>query len=106
MIGSMGRVGAAGDNASMESFFSLLQKDVLDLRSWAMREELRIAIVTWIERTTGSSRLRRCRAADHLLEVLQRERITHRAADTERSVLEPCEIDAKTPRSWNRPRAR
>lgn len=31
MIGSMGRVGAAGDNAAMESFFSLLQKNVLIL---------------------------------------------------------------------------
>jgi len=51
LVGSMGRVGAAGDNAAMESFFSLLQKNVLDRRSWATREELRIAIVTWIERT-------------------------------------------------------
>ncbi|WP_157571015.1 IS3 family transposase [Nocardioides insulae] len=51
MVGSMGRVGAAGDNAAMESFFSLLQKNVLDRRAWATREELRIAIVTWIERT-------------------------------------------------------
>ncbi len=51
MAGSIGRVGAAGDNAAMESFFSLLQKNVLDRRVWATREELRIAIVTWIERT-------------------------------------------------------
>ncbi|MFF4264142.1 IS3 family transposase [Streptomyces virginiae] len=51
MAGSIGRVGAAGDNAAMESFFSLLQKNVLDRRRWATREELRIAIVTWIERT-------------------------------------------------------
>jgi putative transposase len=51
MAGSMGRVGAAGDNAAMESFFSLLQKNVLDRRRWDSREELRIAIVTWIERT-------------------------------------------------------
>ena len=51
MVGSMGRVGAAGDNAAMESFFSLLQKNVLDRRRWKTREELRIAIVTWIERT-------------------------------------------------------
>jgi transposase InsO family protein len=51
MVGSMGRVGAAGDNAAMESFFSLLQKNVLNRRSWATRDELRIAIVTWIERT-------------------------------------------------------
>jgi putative transposase len=51
MVGSMGRVGAAGDNAAMESFFSLLQKNVLNRHSWATREDLRIAIVTWIERT-------------------------------------------------------
>lgn len=51
MVGSMGRVGAAGDNAATESFFALLQKNVLDRRTWATREELRIAIVTWIERT-------------------------------------------------------
>ena len=51
LVGSMGRVGAAGDNAAMESFFALLQKNVLDRRSWTTREELRIAIVTWIERT-------------------------------------------------------
>lgn len=46
----MGRVASCGDNAAMESFFSLPQKNVLNRRSWATREELRIAIVTWIER--------------------------------------------------------
>jgi len=51
LVGSMGRVGAAGDNAAMESFFSLLQNNVLDRRFWTTREQLRIAIVTWIERT-------------------------------------------------------
>ncbi|SJN43772.1 Mobile element protein [Microbacterium esteraromaticum] len=51
MVGSMGKVGAAGDNAAMESFFSLLQKNVLDRRTWTRREELRSAIVIWIERT-------------------------------------------------------
>jgi putative transposase len=51
LSGSMGRVGAAGDNAAMESFFALLQKNVLDRQHWATRQELRIAIVTWIERT-------------------------------------------------------
>ncbi|MEU0946615.1 IS3 family transposase [Streptomyces canus] len=51
MTGSIGRVGAAGDNAAMESCFSLLQKNVLDRRVWATREELRIVIVTWIEKT-------------------------------------------------------
>lgn len=51
MVGSMGMVGAAGDNAAMESFFALLQNNVLDRRSWATRQELRIAIVTWTETT-------------------------------------------------------
>jgi len=51
MVGSMGQVGSACDNAAMESFFSLLQKNVLDRQRWATREDLRIAIITWIERT-------------------------------------------------------
>ncbi|MBO0979892.1 IS3 family transposase [Microbacterium sp. SD291] len=51
LVGSMGRVASCGDNAAMESFFALLQKNVLDRRSWTTREQLRIAIVTWIERT-------------------------------------------------------
>jgi len=51
LVGSMGQVGAAGDNAAMESFFALLQKNVLDRRAWATREQLRIAIITWTERT-------------------------------------------------------
>ena len=49
--GSMGRVGACADNAAMENFFALLQKNVLDRKRWATRDELRLAIVTWIERT-------------------------------------------------------
>ncbi|MEU6874839.1 IS3 family transposase [Streptomyces sp. NPDC046751] len=59
MIGSMGRVGAADDNAAMKSFFALLQKNVLDHRTWATRQELRIAIVTWIERTYHRRRRQR-----------------------------------------------
>ncbi|MFJ3826261.1 IS3 family transposase [Streptomyces nodosus] len=59
LVGSMGRVGAAGDNAAMESFFALLQKNVLDRRAWATRQELRIAIVTWIERTYHRRRRQR-----------------------------------------------
>ena len=51
MVGSMGQVGSAADNAAMESFFSLLQKNVLNRRKWDTRNELRIAIITWIERT-------------------------------------------------------
>ena len=63
----MGRVGAAGDNAAMESFFALLQKNVLDTRRWATRRELRLAIVTWIERTYH--RRRRQRALGRLTPI-------------------------------------
>jgi putative transposase len=49
--GSMGRVGTCADNAAMESFFSLLQKNVLNRRRWTTRRELRLAIITWIETT-------------------------------------------------------
>lgn len=55
----MGRVGACGDNAAMESFFSLLQKNVLDRQRWSSREELRVAIVIWIERTYHRRRRQR-----------------------------------------------
>jgi putative transposase len=57
--GSMGRIGACGDNAAMESFFALLQNNVLDRQRWATREELRLAIVTWIERTYHRRRRQR-----------------------------------------------
>ncbi|MDQ0426052.1 transposase InsO family protein [Cellulomonas iranensis] len=51
LAGSMGQVASAGDNAAMESFFSLLQNNVLNRQRWATRDELRLAIITWIERT-------------------------------------------------------
>jgi transposase InsO family protein len=65
--GSMGRVGSSGDNAAMESFFSLLQKNVLDTRRWDTREELRLAILTWIE--TKYNRRRRQRALGKLTPI-------------------------------------
>src|SRR5829696_3657931 len=49
--GSMGRVGACADNAAMESFFSLLLKNVLNRRRWTTPDQLRLVIVIWIERT-------------------------------------------------------
>jgi putative transposase len=67
MVGSMGRVAAAGDNAAMESFFSLLQKNVLDTQRWETREELRLAIVSWIE--TKYNRRRRQRTLGKLTPV-------------------------------------
>ena len=59
LTGSMGRAGACGDNAAMESFFALLQKNVLDRRRWATRQELRLAIVAWIETTYNRRRRQR-----------------------------------------------
>jgi putative transposase len=67
LVGSMGRVGAGCDNAAIEAFFSLLQKDVLDTRHWETREELRLAIVTWFE--TKYNRRRRQRALGKLTPV-------------------------------------
>jgi putative transposase len=57
--GSMGRVGACGDNAAMESFFALLQNNVLDRQRWTTRAELRLAIVSWIETTYHRRRRQR-----------------------------------------------
>ena len=59
LIGSMGRVGACGDNAAMESFFALLQKNVLNRQRWTSREQLRLAIITWIEKTYHRRRRQR-----------------------------------------------
>jgi putative transposase len=40
LVGSIGRVGACGDNAA---------KNVLDRQRRTTREDLRLAIITWIE---------------------------------------------------------
>jgi len=65
--GSMGRVASAGDNAAMESFHALLQKNVLNQRRWRTRAELRYKIVNWIEHTYN--RRRRQRALGKLTPV-------------------------------------
>jgi len=57
--GSMGRVASAGDNAAMESWHALLQKNVLDRRRWRTRDELHGAIVFWIEHTYNRRRRQR-----------------------------------------------
>ena len=59
LTGSMGRVSSAGDNAAMESFYSLLQKNVHDRRHWRTRSELTYAIVVWIEHTYNRRRRQR-----------------------------------------------
>lgn len=67
LVGSMGRVAAAGDNAAMESWFALLQRNVLDQQRWATRAELHYEIVHWIEHTYN--RRRRQRALGRLTPV-------------------------------------
>jgi transposase InsO family protein len=59
LVGSMGRVASAADNAAIESFHSLLQKNVLNTRRWETREELRLAMVTWIEKKYHRQRRKR-----------------------------------------------
>ncbi len=74
----MGRVGACGDNAAMESFFALLQKNVLDRRRWRTRDELHNAVVFWIEHTYN--RRRRQRALGKLTPVEYELAFTNQAA--------------------------
>src|SRR4051812_35432496 len=59
LTGSMGRVASAGDNAAMESFFSLLQKNVFNRRRWRTRGELGHATIYWIEHTYNHRRRQR-----------------------------------------------
>ncbi len=49
ILGSMGSVGDALDNAVAESFFSTLQAELLDQKKWMTRSELRLAIFDYIE---------------------------------------------------------
>ena len=49
ILGSIGSVGDALDNAVAESFFSTLQTELLNQRKWATRPELRLAIFDYTE---------------------------------------------------------
>ena len=55
----MGRVASAGDNAAMESFWALLQKNVLNQQIWPTRQALHSEIVFWIEHTYNRRRRQR-----------------------------------------------
>ena len=45
----MGRVASSVDNALIESFWSTMQRELLDRRQWESRVELASAIFEWIE---------------------------------------------------------
>ena len=49
LLGSMGSVGDAYDNAVVESFFGTLQLELLDEHTWSTRKQLALAIFEWIE---------------------------------------------------------
>lgn len=49
LLGSMGTVGDALDNAVAESFFGTLQLELLDRHDWSTRDQLASAIFEWIE---------------------------------------------------------
>ncbi len=49
VLGSMGSIGDAYDNAMAESFFSTLQRELLDEHRWESRRQLALAVFEWIE---------------------------------------------------------
>jgi transposase InsO family protein len=49
LLGSMGRVASSADNTMIESFWSTLQRELLDTRRWHTQAELASAIFEWIE---------------------------------------------------------
>jgi putative transposase len=49
VLGSMGSIGDAYDNAMAESFFSTLQRELLDEHRWQSRRQLALAVFEWIE---------------------------------------------------------
>lgn len=49
LLGSMGRVASSVDNTMMESFWSTMQRELLDRQTWQSRAQLASAIFEWIE---------------------------------------------------------
>lgn len=49
LLGSMGRVASSVDNSMIEPFWSTLQRELLDTRSWDDPAQLGSAIFEWIE---------------------------------------------------------
>jgi putative transposase len=49
LLGSMGRVASSVDNSMIESFWSTMQRELLDRGQWRTRHQLATAIFEWIE---------------------------------------------------------
>ena len=73
----------AGDNAAMESFWALLQTNVLDRRRWRTRAELEYAIIAWIEHTSCTNQARRLESVDDTRSCLQRVDPAYHRVNTE-----------------------
>jgi putative transposase len=82
ILGSMGSVGDALDNAVAESFFATLQTELLDRHVWPTRQTLRTAIFEYIE--VFYNRRRRHSALGYLTpeEFERRWRLDHEASPT------------------------
>lgn len=52
----MGKVASSVDNALIESFWSTMQRELLDRHDWKTRTELATAIFEWIEGWYNSTR--------------------------------------------------
>lgn len=49
LLGSMGRVVSSVDNTVIESFWSTIQRELLDTARWETKHQLSLAIFEWIE---------------------------------------------------------
>ena len=56
LLGSMGRIASSIDNALIESFWSTMQRELLDRRDWDSLAELAAAIFEWIEGWSNPTR--------------------------------------------------
>ena len=94
----MGRVASAGDNAAMESFYSLLQKNVLDQQRWATRYELayrdRLLDRAHLQPPSPSARTRQAHACR--IRTGLRRKISDAAADQRKPVSTEPTADPRT----------
>lgn len=78
ILGSMGSVGDAYDNAVAESFFATLETELVDRSSWMTRQPLKAVIFDYIE--VFCNRRRRHSTLDYLspLDFERRWELAHR----------------------------
>ena len=86
ILGSMGSIGDAFDNAMAESFFSTIQRELFNTRTiWPSREELASAIFEWIEAWYNPVRRHTSLGTDGSISPIEHENLhfaeqTHKAA--------------------------